>query len=278
MATTTGREACVGFAICLAALLAALFTANTVRAEAATGKMTGVLKDPSGAVVPGGQIEVKNLESGAARSATTDQQGRYGFDSLPVGLYEASATSAGFATGLRRDIAVTAGGETTVNFELSIAKSMTSVSVTGQAITAGSETIVPARARTSDTASLLANIPGVSLYGNGGVSSLPAIHGMADDQVRVKVDGMDLISACANHMNPALSYMDPSNVGAIDVFAGITPVSMGGDSIGGTISVQFARARIRVGREGSRVGRPGRDVLSQQRHRVRRQSCVHNRE
>ncbi len=84
---------------------------------------------------------------------------------------------------------------------------------------------------------MLSNIPGVSLYGNGGVSSLPAIHGMADDQVRIKVDGMDLISACANHMNPPLSYLDPSNVGAIDVLAGVTPVSVGGDSIGGTILV-----------------------------------------
>jgi iron complex outermembrane receptor protein len=48
---------------------------------------------------------------------------------------------------------------------------------------------------------------------------------------------MDLISACGNHMNPPLSYIDPSNVGSIQVFAGITPVSVGGDSIGGAIVV-----------------------------------------
>ena len=100
----------------------------------------------------------------------------------------------------------------------------------------------PADSFAGDTAQLLDAQPGVSLYGNGGVSSLPAIHGMADDRVRIKVDGMDLISACANHMNPPLSYIDPSNVGSIKVFAGITPVSMGGDSIGGTISVDFACA------------------------------------
>lgn len=91
------------------------------------------------------------------------------------------------------------------------------------------------RATTSDTASLLRNVPGVSLYGAGGVSSLPAIHGLAGDRLRIKVDGMDLIASCPNHMNPALSYIDPTNVGAIKVYAGITPVSVGGDSIGGTI-------------------------------------------
>ncbi len=102
-------------------------------------------------------------------------------------------------------------------------------------------------ANTSDTARLLDSQPGVSIYRAGGVSSLPVIHGMADDRVRVKVDGMDLISACANHMNPALSYIDPANVARVKVMAGITPVSVGGDSIGGTIQVdsngaEFAQA------------------------------------
>ncbi len=93
----------------------------------------------------------------------------------------------------------------------------------------------PKLATTSDTASLLADIPGVSLYGAGGVSSLPAINGLADDRLRIKVDGMDLIASCPNHMNPALSYIDPTNVGTLKVYAGITPVSAGGDSIGGSI-------------------------------------------
>jgi iron complex outermembrane receptor protein len=87
----------------------------------------------------------------------------------------------------------------------------------------------------SDTANLLRDVPGVSLNGAGGFSSLPAIRGLADDRLRIKVDGMDLVASCPNHMNPALSYIDPSNVGSLQVFAGITPVSVGGDSIGGTI-------------------------------------------
>jgi iron complex outermembrane receptor protein len=107
------------------------------------------------------------------------------------------------------------------------------------------------RASTSDTASLLKDIPGVSLYGAGGVSSLPAIHGMADDRVRVKVDGMDLIASCPNHMNPALSYLDPSNVGKLKVYAGITPVSVGGDSIGGTIIAETLAPEFAVPGEAS---------------------------
>ncbi|MDK9723601.1 MAG: TonB-dependent receptor [Sterolibacteriaceae bacterium MAG5] len=99
----------------------------------------------------------------------------------------------------------------------------------------GGDALRSGTARTSDTASLLDGVPGVSLYGAGGISSLPAIHGLADDRLRIKVDGMDLISSCPNHMNPALSYIEPTNVGKLKVYAGITPVSAGGDSIGGTI-------------------------------------------
>ncbi|MBH1976493.1 MAG: TonB-dependent receptor [Rhodocyclales bacterium] len=100
--------------------------------------------------------------------------------------------------------------------------------------------IAAQRAATSDTASLLRDIPGVSLYGAGGVSSLPAIHGLADDRLRIKVDGMDLLSSCPNHMNSPLSYLDPSQVETLKVYAGITPVSVGGDSIGGTIIAETA--------------------------------------
>lgn len=101
----------------------------------------------------------------------------------------------------------------------------------------GAAELAGLRAGTSDTASLLLGLPGVSLYGAGGVSSLPSVHGMADDRLRVLVDGMSLVSACGNHMNPPLSYIDPSRVGSVRLFAGITPVSVGGDSIGATIEV-----------------------------------------
>jgi outer membrane receptor protein involved in Fe transport len=41
-------------------------------------------------------------------------------------------------------------------------------------------------------------------------------------------------------MNPPLSYLDPTNVAKIKVFAGIAPVSVGGDSIGGAIVAETA--------------------------------------
>ncbi len=108
----------------------------------------------------------------------------------------------------------------------------------------------PLRPSTSDTASLLRDVPGVSLYGAGGVSSLPAIHGLADERLRIQVDGMDLYAACPNHMNTPLSYIDPSQVESIKVWAGIAPVSAGGDAIGGAIVVESAPPGFAVAGQG----------------------------
>lgn len=94
------------------------------------------------------------------------------------------------------------------------------------------------QAQVSDTAKLLEDTAGVSFQAGGGVSSLPIIHGLNDNRIKIDVNGMTVNSICPNHMNPALSYIDRTNVGSITILQGVTPVSMGGDSIGGTISVQ----------------------------------------
>lgn len=98
----------------------------------------------------------------------------------------------------------------------------------------------------ADTAALFRDVPGFSSYRTGGIASLPVLNGMADDRVATFVDGMPLMADCPNHMNPALSQISLDEVSHSMAIAGITPVSLGGDSTGGTISVerkdpQFAR-------------------------------------
>ena len=96
------------------------------------------------------------------------------------------------------------------------------------------------RSTTDDTASLLRDVPGVALQAAGGASGLPVIHGLADDRLRITVDGMDFIASCPNHMNPPLSYLAPSQISTLKVYAGIAPVSVGGDSIGGSVVAETA--------------------------------------
>ncbi|MFT8590671.1 MAG: TonB-dependent receptor [Acetobacter orientalis] len=100
------------------------------------------------------------------------------------------------------------------------------------------------RLSSPDTSSLFRNQPGFSSYGGGRLANLPVLNGMADDRVATVVDGMRIEPACPNHMNPALSYIDPDSVQSATSVAGITPVSMGGDSIAGTIDVERADPRF----------------------------------
>ncbi|MEQ1601820.1 MAG: TonB-dependent receptor [Methylophilaceae bacterium] len=98
--------------------------------------------------------------------------------------------------------------------------------------------IAAKRSKTSDTTELLQGVPGASVYSAGGISGLPVMHGLADDRLHVQVDGMSLMQACPNHMNSVLSYIAPTSVDKIEVSAGISPVSLGGDNLGGTIDVK----------------------------------------
>lgn len=84
--------------------------------------------------------------------------------------------------------------------------------------------------------SLLSDL-GVDFSAAGGVSSLPVLNGMMGDRVKVLVDGADVTAACANQMNPPLSYVSANQVTSYSVVAGVSPVSSGGDNIAGVIRV-----------------------------------------
>ena len=53
---------------------------------------------------------------------------------------------------------------------------------------------------TSDSASLIADIPGGAVWGAGGVSSLPAINGLGADRIQVAINSMLISPACPNEM------------------------------------------------------------------------------
>lgn len=109
------------------------------------------------------------------------------------------------------------------------------------------------QASTSDSARLLSGVPGAYVQGAGGVSGLPTIRGLGDDRLRIRVDGADLISSCANHMNPPLSYIDPTDVERVQVYAGLSPVSAGGDSLGSVILIDSQAPRFAEAGEGVRT-------------------------
>ncbi|MGD0471409.1 MAG: TonB-dependent receptor [Terriglobales bacterium] len=229
----------------------------------ATGRIAGILNDPSGAVIPGAKIELRRLATGSTRSMETDQQGRFVFSDVPVGHYQVTISAGGFDIAVLPDLVVTAGTETPANVALKIAPAKAFVEVNGSAITTtattGHKVNSDDQARSRNAAELVGNAPGVSLRENGQLASIPFLHGLGDERTKLVVDGMTVSSACPNHMNPPLSYIAPSDAAQITVLAGITPVSLGGDSLAGTVAVDsrqpvFASPGERLHEEGSSSG------------------------
>src|SRR5258708_37217634 len=91
--------------VCLSAL--ELFgQANT------TATLRGTVLDKTQSVIPGAAIRITNTETGLTRASTSNHEGLYVFNLLPVGHYELRVSVAGFATAAFEGVELT-GGQTT---------------------------------------------------------------------------------------------------------------------------------------------------------------------
>lgn len=73
---------------------------------AANGNLSGTLKDPSGAVVPGATITLVNTAIRSEYAAISNDQGFYSFVALPVGHYDVTIEASGFKSEKKTDVAV----------------------------------------------------------------------------------------------------------------------------------------------------------------------------
>jgi iron complex outermembrane receptor protein len=94
--------------------------------------------------------------------------------------------------------------------------------------------------RSVDAAAMVRNLPGAAIVRNGSQTGILQLRGLSGDRVGVRVDGMTITPACPNHMDPPLHYARPSRGDLVEMFAGISPVSAGGDQIGGSLLMKSA--------------------------------------
>lgn len=116
-------------AVAVAATLAAPALAQT---DVTTGRISGVVVDADGGVLPGVAIEVRNNETGFTRRAVTDARGWYVVLNLPTGTYTVTASLAGFATATRSDVRLVLGSAPTVDFTMQLAAGQESITVTAE--------------------------------------------------------------------------------------------------------------------------------------------------
>jgi hypothetical protein len=117
-------------------MLASIFLLSTgARAQNATsGTIVGVVKDASGAVLPGVTVEAASaalIEK--IRSVSTDDEGRYRMVDLPPGAYTVTFTLAGFRPERHEGLTLTTGFTATVNGALAVGGVEEAITVTGEA-------------------------------------------------------------------------------------------------------------------------------------------------
>src|SRR3989442_6824156 len=117
----------------LVLLMSVILGGHLVSAQVTTGTISGVVQDSSGAVIPGVSVTVKNVETGIARTATSDEGGRYTVPELTLGDYEVEAQLPGFQTEVRSGITLTVGRSAVVNFALKVGQLSDKVTITEEA-------------------------------------------------------------------------------------------------------------------------------------------------
>lgn len=110
--------------------LATLLTAGPVTAQVNLGEIAGTVTDPSGAVVPGSTVSVKNIGTNAVRTTTASSSGTYQITGLEPATYEVTVSSTSFKPFVAR-VEVTVGGHVTLDAKLAVATAATEVEVIG---------------------------------------------------------------------------------------------------------------------------------------------------
>ena len=132
MVNTRGRSF-TRLAALLAGILGGIALANgVVFGQGFSAAISGVVRDTTGAVLPGVGITVKHVESGLTRTTASNENGGYSMPSLPVGPYELTADLPGFKQQIRRGITLVIGQEAVINLTMEVGAVAEQVTVTAE--------------------------------------------------------------------------------------------------------------------------------------------------
>jgi carboxypeptidase family protein len=101
-------------------------------AYAQNAQISGVVRDQSGAVIPGVTVTARNGDTGFTRVAVTEANGDYHLPSLPPGRYAVTTELTGFSSESRPDITLIIDQTAVINFTLKPAAVAETVTVTGE--------------------------------------------------------------------------------------------------------------------------------------------------
>ena len=238
-------------------------------AHAQASAIAGVVKDATGAVLPGVIVEATSpalIER--VRSVTTDERGQYKIVDLRPGIYAVTFALAGFSTVKREGIELTAAFTAPVNVDLRVGQIEETVTVSGASPVVDTQSVVRRAVITKETIDALPTSKNWSTIGVAavGVSSnqndvggtagehqnqMKAHGGSFNDRL-IQMDGLMISNMACNYSCVGVSTNDASTqelsyeIGAISAETGGGGVRVniipkeGGNSFSGSAFVNFA--------------------------------------
>ncbi|HEV2577636.1 MAG TPA: carboxypeptidase-like regulatory domain-containing protein [Acidobacteriaceae bacterium] len=156
-------------------LIACTFCALRANAQTVTGGVTGTVTDPSGAAVRGAGVTAHDLDTNVSTPTTTNADGVFHIEHLPIGRYEVIVNANGFSRETLPSFSLEALQTVTFNAKLAVEGSTTSVEVSSAAPILDTQDYTISSTFTANT---IANFPlngldfsALTLYTPGAVST-----------------------------------------------------------------------------------------------------------
>ena len=206
-------------------MLATLFVGAVYAQSITSGDITGTVKDPSGAVLPGATVSLLNVNTNASQTQATNGQGQYRFALIQPGTYTVTVKAGGFQNAEQKGLTVVAGQPTTADFQMAVASSTTTVEVSEAATIVQSENADLSTAFNAqqvldmpnpggDLTYIAQTAPGITMNTQGGYGNFSSL-GMPATSNLFTING-------ANFNDP---YLNLNNSGASNLMLGFNDIA-----------------------------------------------------
>jgi hypothetical protein len=191
---------------CLLLMVVVALTGQVFAQATASASIEGTVVDQSKAVVPGASVVITNAATGATRTTSTNTNGSFRFDLLPVGTYDVKITKSGFATATAPKVELQIGRTATIDLALKPGSAAETIEVTSEVPlvdelkTDVSQNITPTEVQElpmigRDVANLAYLAPGVKAADSYDPTknrmAILSVNGQGGRNVNVTVNGVD---------------------------------------------------------------------------------------